>query len=95
MITPRDIEARISEFLLGKSSGKQLIDLIDDAVSGDDVYDYEMRVQEAILASQDALALYVEDPVKRSEHPSYYGPDQLKKVVLDLQGELRSARSKS
>jgi hypothetical protein len=95
MITLRDIEAGISKYLSGKIAGKQLVNLIDDAVSSDDVYEYETRLLETILASQDTFALYVEDPTKRSEHPSFYGPDQLKNVVVDLQRELRSARSKS
>jgi hypothetical protein len=90
MITLRDIETQMSEYLLGRIEGNRLVDLINDAVSGDDVYEYELSVQNLILELQDILALYVEDVDKRTDHTSYFGPDHLKSVVLKFQCKLRS-----
>jgi len=93
MISLNDINAQILQYLSGRTGGEQLIACIDDAVSNGDVHEYQSDAQRVILQFQDILALYVEDPTKRSEHDSFYGPKRLKSVVLDLQRSIRAIES--
>jgi hypothetical protein len=88
MIVLDDINARILDYLAGRIEGKLLVTFIDDVVSSDDVYEYDSDVQDVVLEYQNILAHYVEDPIMRSEHPSFYGPERLKSVVVDMQRAL-------
>jgi hypothetical protein len=88
MIKPDHIRKQIEDYLNGCVSATDLISYIDTAVGDDDVYSYEQNICDIIMKYQDLLALYVEDPVKRQESASYYGPDRLKAIVDELRQEL-------
>lgn len=88
MITVQQIQAALSDYFSGRASGSSIVDLIDDAVSSDAVYEYEDRIQHIILEYQDILAYYVDDPVKRLESTSYFGPDKLKTTLFDLNQDI-------
>lgn len=85
---PEQIKLRVQEYLDGTICGSSLVDYIDGLVYNDVVYDYNEKIQELILRYQDIFALYVEDPNKRIEHVSYYGPKKLLVFARDLKQEL-------
>jgi hypothetical protein len=88
MITAEQILIAVNEYLNGDRNGKSLVDLVDDAVSSDAVYNLTADLQKLILEFQDALAFYVPDPERRKESSSYYGPDQLNVLARKIRQEL-------
>jgi hypothetical protein len=88
MIKPRQIKMKVQEYLDNNIPGDDLIRCIDDAVFTDSVYEYSDCLRDMILRYQDILALYVSDPIKRSESSAYYGPEKLRVVVTDFRKEL-------
>lgn len=85
------IDVQIDSYLSGGVSGQNLINYIDDLVSSDEVYDFNPGIRDIVLRFQDIFAFYVEDPEMRLDHMSFYGPEQLKSVVLDFQKDLRES----
>lgn len=83
------IEEKIDAYLVGAISGQSLVDYVDDLVSSDEVYNFAPRIRETVLLFQDTFAFYVDDPEKRSEHSSFYGPEELKSVAVEFQQALR------
>lgn len=88
MITPLRIRSQVRDYLAGRISGADLVACVDNAVSTDAVYRYSEVMQKIIMRYQDLFALYVDDVTKRLEHPSYYGPEELRLVASDLGREL-------
>lgn len=88
MITPAQISSCVQEYLSDRIRGTDLVNYIDDAVSTDAVYEYSQELQKLIMIYQDLLALYVDDPIRRLEHPAYYGPEKLRVFASDLKQEL-------
>lgn len=84
MITPLQIRSQIRDYLSNRVSGIDFVKCIDDAVSSDDVYEYDKELQNLILKYQDLLALYVDDPTKRLKHSAYYGPENLRTLAEEL-----------
>lgn len=89
MTSIADIEEKINAYLVGAISGQILVEYVDDLVSSDEVYNFAPRIRETVLLFQDTFAFYVDDPEKRSEYNSFFGPDQLKYFVIEFREALR------
>ena len=88
MITPNDIKEIIRGFLLGSMRVIDLVEIVDEAVSSDDVYEYPEPIMNEIMNFQDVAALYVDDEVKRSESNAFFGPDKLTELARRLYNNL-------
>jgi len=73
--------AAMHAYLRREVSGSELVQAINNFVSSDAVYDMDDATQRQILELQDTFAFYVQDQVKRREHPSYIGEPELEKII--------------